>query len=82
MTYYILVFFLSENLEENREFTIIADPSELQPRTAIESSGPQPSTSSSMPVSSALATGMVMSFLLALVCDSPQSIVDRISGHR
>ncbi|KAI9555299.1 hypothetical protein GHT06_017814 [Daphnia sinensis] len=48
-----------ENLEENREFSVIADPSQLQPKAAVESSGPQPSTSSSMPASSTKATESV-----------------------
>ncbi|XP_032781297.2 SUMO-activating enzyme subunit 2 isoform X2 [Daphnia magna] len=45
-----------EHLEENREFTVIADPSQLQPKAAVESSGPQPSTSSSKPAPSTRAT--------------------------
>ncbi|XP_032781296.2 SUMO-activating enzyme subunit 2 isoform X1 [Daphnia magna] len=48
-----------EHLEENREFTVIADPSQLQPKAAVESSGPQPSTSSSKPAPSTRATESV-----------------------
>ncbi|XP_057369356.1 SUMO-activating enzyme subunit 2-like [Daphnia carinata] len=48
-----------ENLEDNREFIVIADPSQLQPKAAVETSGPQPSTSSSVPAPSTNATESV-----------------------
>lgn len=36
-----------ERLEDNVEFSVIADPSQLQPKTTAEPNAPQPSTSSS-----------------------------------